>query len=62
MPIEGGLCRLRGVPLNPNSQKTPDSWVNPIPPHSFPSPLPPMTEIEEEEAAVSDPQIHATLQ
>lgn len=33
----------------------------PTPPHSFPASLPPVAEIEEEEAAVSDAQIHATL-
>lgn len=63
MPIEGGLYRLRGVPLNSHSKKLqiPGSIPPPHPPHSFPSSLPPMVEIEEEEAAVSDAQIHATL-
>lgn len=55
MPIEGGLYRLRGVPLNSHSKK-PE-----IPGSIPPSSLPPMVEIEEEEAAVSDAQIHATL-
>lgn len=60
MPIEGGLYRLRGVPLNSHSKKLQNPGSIP-PPHSFPTSLPPMGEIEEEEAAVSDTQIHATL-